>query len=173
MHYPTLFWPGSFLLRNLPLAFCGFPWMTRVSFLLLLPKFSIIDFEFITVYFLVESVWGFMSSCTWMSTSLHRSGKFSVVASLKSFLPLLSVLLRLPECKYCFIWWCSITHAGFLHCFPFFLFFFSDWIISKDLFKFTDYFFCLIMSIIDVLYCIFHIILFILQAQNLCLVLLL
>lgn len=50
--------------------------------------------------------------------------------------------------------WCPIIHIGFLHIFFILLFFSYDRIISNDVFKSTDSFFCLIKLAVDTLYCI-------------------
>ena len=69
---------------------------------------------------LIGEIW---SSCTWMSMSLPRFGKFSAPISLISFLSSLLLLLELPECKYGLTWWYPLSLRSFLHSFLFFILF--------------------------------------------------
>lgn len=90
--------------------------------------------------FCVETFWGPVSSWTWMSKSPPRFGKFSVIISLNKLSGSFSLSspFRTPVLPTLLSWWYPIIYIGFLHSSSFFLLlllFFSDWIISNDLFS--------------------------------------
>lgn len=135
--------------------------MWEISSLLLLSRFFISQkYEYISwcrsfKIHLTRSVLSFLDAYTWVFIKFRR---FSTIISsnILSALFLSLLLLKFPQCICWSTWWCSIDLIGSVH-FSSIFFCYSDSIISIFLIsKFTDPIFCLLKSVFEILYCIFH-----------------
>lgn len=106
----------KFLLRNMSMVKWEFPYMQLFSLLLLISIFFVFGFwqfhhsmsQWGPIQ--VQSIWGLLGLMA-LGVHLPPHGSFQPL--------LLSLLLKLPECEYCFFSLCSIIFLGFLHSFSF------------------------------------------------------
>lgn len=136
----------------------------------------ILSFDSLIIICLGVDCWKFnqfgkyMAWGIWMFIYLPRFGKFSITIAINIYhlLSLSLLFLRLPFCIYYFAWWCLTS----LHFFHYFIFLFL-WLdnLKWPVFEFTNSFFHLTGSAVEVFFQIFCSDMYVLQLHDFCLVL--